>query len=156
MYEKYSQDTEIINVESLDVQNITANITIKINGSELKCFVSDFKDKGPFLVGEKCAVIFSLMTTELKKIEVIKEEIKNGNRYKTHCILSGEIVGFSPIVGSYYDVTKGTYYTEENADFKAGIVDCGIFVAVEILKDSDLKVGDYIKAEGRLDARKMK
>lgn len=156
MDKKYSEYAEVVDVTSLDIQGITATVTINVKKYKLKCFVSDFKEKGPFSLGERCLIKLSLMTTDLKKIEMIQTEIKNGNRYKTHCLLSGEIVGFSPIVGSYYDVTKGAYYTEENVDYKAGIVDCGIFIEVEIPKDSDLQVGDHIKAEGRLDIKKVK
>ena len=158
MNKKYSEWVEIIGMEDFDVQEITANVIIKVKERELFCFVSDFKERGPFSMGEKCAVALSLMTwpKSLNKIKEKNKGIKSGNRYKTHCALSGEIVAFNPIVGSYYNVKEDVYYTEENTDYKAGIVDCDIFVAVEIPKDSDLKVGDYIKAEGRLDIKKVK
>lgn len=160
MDKKYSEYAEVVDVASLDIQGITATVTINVKKYKVKCFVSDFKEKGPFSLGERCLIKLSLMTWpgSLNKIKEKKKEVKSEQRKGTpnHCLLSGEIVGFSPIVKSYYDATKGTYYTEENADYKAGIVDCGIFVMVEVPKDSDLKVGDYIKAEGRLDIRKVK
>jgi len=144
MGQNYSEKVEIIYVEPLDIQEITANIMVRVKKKEIKCFVSDFKENGPFLVGEKCAVFISLMTWPkyLTKTRDETKEIRTEERKGTpnHCFLSGEIIDFSPL----------------DANYKYGIVNCGILIAVEIPKKSDFKIGDYVKAEGRLDARKVK
>jgi len=159
MNKRLAEEIEIVDIKPLDIQEITANVTITVKGYELKCFVSDLKDKGPFFAGEKCFVILSLMTwpKSLTKIRERKREVKGEQRKGTpnHCILSGEIVEFYPIVSSYFDANKRSYYTTEDTDYKYGIVNCSIFVAVEIPKTSNLKVGDHIKAEGRLDLKKV-
>lgn len=159
MNKRFAEEIEIVNIKPLDIQEITANVTINVKGYELKCFVSDLKDRGPFYVGEKNLVILSLMTwpKSLIKIEERKREVKGEQREGTpnHCILSGEIVEFNQIVSSYLDSNKRSYYTIEDTDYKYGIVNCSIFVAVEIEKTSNLKIGDHIKAEGRLDIKKV-
>lgn len=153
--DKFSIEVEIIGVKDFDVQEITANVIINIKGNKLKCFVSDFEEKGPFFEGDMCDVVLSLMTTELAKTDEIKKEIEKGKKYETHCTLSGEIVDFTPLVSLYYDAID-VYYIRENADYKDGIVDCGIFVAIGMPKDSDLKIEDHIKAGGRLDIKKSR
>ncbi|NOR85341.1 hypothetical protein GQ473_04425 [archaeon] len=43
----------------------------------------------------------------------------------------------------------------DQLDYKYVIIDCGIFVRIEIVKNSDLKINDYVYAEGRLDIKKI-
>ena len=59
-----------------------------------------------------------------------------------HCSLSGEIIDIAPCI----DQNTGRI-----------IVDCGVIVEIDIpIKKYNLHVGDYIKAEGRLDVYKCK
>ncbi|NJD75614.1 MAG: hypothetical protein FIB08_00770 [Candidatus Methanoperedens sp.] len=155
MDQAYLEKVEIVDVEILDIQEITANVTIKVKGHELKCFVSNFNRQSPFFAGEKCDVVLSLMTTEHEKINSKEKNIVSTKQFEDHCILSGEIKNFIPRAITYYDEKTGSYYSEDT-DYKYGIVDCGIFIAVEVPKDSLMKTGDYIKAEGRLDIKKVK
>lgn len=150
----YLEKVEIVEVEILDIQEITANVTIKVKGRELKCFVSDFNCQSPFFVGENCDVVLSLMTTEHEKINSKEKKIVSTKQFEDHCILSGEIKNFLPRIITYCEEKTGSYYSEYT-DYKYGIVDCGIHVSVEIPKDSNLKIGNYIKAEGRLDVQKV-
>jgi len=142
--QNYLEKAEIVNVTPLDIQETTLSIIVRVKGKELKCFVSDSREKGYFSVEEKCEVFFSLMTWSKKLVkarneikEIRTEELKGT---PNHCFLSGKIIDFLPL----------------GVNYKYGIVDCGIFVAVEIPTDSELKIGDYITAEGRLDTRKVK
>jgi hypothetical protein len=153
MNKKYAENVDIINVEVLDIQRITAVITIKVREHELNCFVNEFHNE-KFFEGDKYAVVLSLMTTGLEKINSREKNIASTKHFEAHCKLSGEIKEFFPIIHKYY--REGIWYDEKQPSYKHGIVDCGTFVAVEILKKSDLKIGDYVKAEGRLDVRKVK
>jgi len=150
---KYREEVEIICIDDFDIQEITAYITINVNRNKLKCFISDFREEGPFFIGEKCGALLSLMTFELNKTKKIKKEI---NGMGIDCNLSGEIVEFVPDSKYCYDIKTDSYYTIENNSYKIAIVDCGIFVSVEVPKYSDLKVDDYIKAKGRMDIRKFR
>ncbi len=150
---KYHEEVEIICIEDFDIQEITADIIINVKGNKLKCFISDFRENGPFFIGEKCGALLSLMTTELNRTKKIKKEITGMG---IHCNLSGEIVKFVPNFESSYDIKTDSYYIIENNFYRDAIVDCGIFVSVEVQKDSDLKVYDYIKAKGRLDIEKFR
>lgn len=154
--DKYSLEVEIIDVKDFDIQKITANVIINIKGNKLKCFVSDFEEKGTFFVGEKYNVMLSLLPTVLTETSEIKKEIKNVERYEEYCYLSGKLVEFVPLIEFYCEVKKGSNYIKKDYHYKYVIVDCGIFVAVKIPKGSNLKIGDYIKAVGRLDIRKVK
>lgn len=149
---RYAENANVINVEVLDIQQITAVITVKIKEHKLNCFVSEIHNE-KFFAGETCAVGLSLMTTKLEKTSSEEQNIASTEHFEAHCILSGEIKEFFPIIRKYY--REGIWYDEEQPSYKHGIIDCGIFVAVEIPKKSDLKIGDYVKAEGRLDARKV-
>jgi len=154
MNKKYVESVDVIDVEVLDIQGITAVITIEIKGKKLNCFISEFHNK-EYFKGESCVVLLSLMTTKLEKISSEDKSITPTEHFEAHCTLSGEIKEFFPIVHKYYKHEENIWYEKEQPSYKHGIVDCGIFVAVEIRKDSDLKVGDYIVAEGRLDASKV-
>ena len=150
---KYHEEVEIICIEDFDIQEITADIIINVKGNKLKCFISDFREEGPFFIGEKCGALLSLMTTELNKTKKIEKKI---NGMGIHCNLSGEIVEFVPNLQTFYDIKTDSYHTIENSFYKNAIVDCGIFVSVEVPKDSDLKIDDYIEAKGRLDIEKFR
>ena len=71
-----------------------------------------------------------------KEIEYIKKTPVAVNAY----ILTGEIL----------DIFESKYEDSYNA-----IIDCDIYVKLRILKDQNFKIGDYIQAEGRLDAFKV-
>ena len=149
---KYAENVDVINVEVLDIQRITAVVTVKIKEYKLSCFVSELHNE-KFFEGKTCAVVLSLMTTGLEKISYGEKNIAYTEHFEAHCRLSGEIKEFFPVIHKYY--RDGIWYDEEETSYMHGIVDCGIFVAVEIPKKSDLKIGDYVKAEGRLDARRV-
>lgn len=71
-----------------------------------------------------------------KEIKYIKKTPVAVNAY----ILTGEIL----------DIFKSKYEDSCNAT-----IDCGIYIKLRILKDQNFKIGDYIQAEGRLDAFKV-
>ena len=149
---KYQANVVILHVDKNE-ETYEEEIVIGINTFKLNCFVSDYLTEGDFMEGEITEIQLSLMTTKLEKTGSGEKNIASTERYKTHCVLSGQIKEFFPIF--YTGYTETGQYNREYTDYKHGIVDCGIFVAVEIPKKSDLKIGDYVKAEGRLDARKV-
>lgn len=151
--EKYLVNVVILHVDKNE-ETYEEEIIIGINTFKLNCFVSDYLTEGDFVKGEMTEIQLSLMTTKLEKTSSGEKNIASTERYKTHCVLSGQIKEFFPVIHKYY--RNGTWYDEEETNYRHGIVDCEIFVAVEIPKKSDLKIGDYIKAEGRLDAHKVK
>jgi hypothetical protein len=150
---QYGINVKILSVDKNE-DTYEEEIVIRTNTFKLNCFVSDFLTRGDFVKGETAEVQLSLMTTELEKVNYEKKNIVSTEHFEAHCRLSGEIKEFFPIIYKYYK--DGIWYDEEAKGYKHGIVDCGIFVAVQIPKKSDLKIGDYVKAEGRLDARKVK
>lgn len=150
---KYAENADVINVEVLDIQRITAIITVKVKEYKLNCFVSEFNN-GKFFERETYAIVLSLMTTRLEQTSYKEQNIASTEHFEAHCRLSGEIKEFLPVIHKYY--RDGIWYDEKETNYKHGIVDCGIFVAVEIPNKLNLRIGDYVKAEGRLDARKVK
>ncbi len=54
------------------------------------------------------------------------------------------------LTGEILDIFESKYEDSYNA-----IIDCDIYVKLRILKDQNFKIGDYIQAEGRLDAFKV-
>jgi hypothetical protein len=85
------------------------------------------------------------MTTHREKLNYKAKNIRTKERGKATpiCFLEGEIVIFYEINGC-----RGGY--------DCAVVDCGeIFVGIEIAPEDNFKIGDYIKAEGRLDIVKI-
>ncbi len=156
MKNDFSHEVKIIEVGDLDIQETTGSVIMSVNDLNLKCFSTSFSVDGPFLVGQTYTVKISLMTTLMEKIISEQKDIKTTSQFLGHCILFGKIQHISPKILSFYDPKKDSWYQEEDKYNKNAVVDCGIFVAVEIPKDSDLKMRDYIKAEGRLDVKKIK
>ncbi|KKG08948.1 hypothetical protein [Methanosarcina sp. 2.H.A.1B.4] len=150
---QYGVNVKIFQVDKNE-ETYEEEIVIGINTFKLNCFISDYLTEGDFVKGEMTEIQLSLMTTELDIINCGEKNIVSTEHFEAHCRLSGEIKEFFPIIYKYYK--DGIWYDEEATGYKHGIVDCGIFVAVQIPKKSDLKIGDYVKAEGRLDARKVK
>ena len=132
---KYLENITIIKIVDADIQNITATIVVNIKNMTLSCFSSFDSD----LFTEKENVYFSLMTTDYKQIKTLKKDIKTSDKYDSDCILNGNIVDFVFC---------------EQSDYKYAIIDCGIFVRIEILNNSDLKLNDSVCAKGRLDIKK--
>ncbi|MDQ1254214.1 MAG: hypothetical protein QG646_3440 [Euryarchaeota archaeon] len=150
---KYVVNVKVLQVDKNE-ETYEEEIIIGVNTFKLKCLILNYLTEGDFVKGELAGIHLSLMTTKLEKTSYGDKNIASTGQFETHCILSGEIKEFFPIIRKYY--REGVWYDEEQPSYKHGIVDCGIFVAVEIPKKSDLKIGDYVKAEGRLDARKVK
>ena len=124
MSKKYSERVNIIDVNSLDIENITAEIVINVKGHSLNCFASDY-DSDIFPLGQSSSVFISLMTTECEILKFKETNIISTEEFEGHCILSGEIKNFIPRTIRYYDIT-GSYSYSENTEYKYGIVDCGV------------------------------
>jgi hypothetical protein len=145
---RYLERVEVLDARPLDIEEVTGEVKVRVRGVELACFTSSFKDER-FSVGEKRHARLSLSKKVLSKIYKKEKRIRTGGRLDL-CVLSGEIVDFAPIVHAYYDPGRGVYYTREDEEHKDGIVDCGVYIAVEIWEGAELEVGDYIRAGGRL------
>ena len=92
MNKRFAEEIEIVNIKPLDIQEITANVTINVKGYELKCFVSDLKDKGPFYVGEKNLVILSLMTWPKSLIKIEERKRLKENNVRERLITASFLV----------------------------------------------------------------
>lgn len=129
--ENFLEKGKVLSVKSLDVQNITKKIIIKIKNIDLNCFISGYS------VQEGKNYIFKLFLFDwsTEKTDVVEKKFffKDVKKSPNHCILNGVIV---------------EKFDEDGKNFV--LVDCGFFVAVQ-MKDK-LKIGDMVKAEGRLDA----
>jgi len=110
----------------------------------IECFIYD-DDVLKFKHGETIRVELHLLNwawknkrpnKKEKEIKYIKKTPVAVNTY----ILTGEIL----------DIFESKYEDSYNA-----IIDCDIYVKLRILKDQNFKIGDYIQAEGRLDAFKV-
>jgi hypothetical protein len=55
--------------------------------------------------------------------------------------------GTSVLEGKIVDIGKSKY-----EDSLTAVVDCGVYIKTRLLKNQNLKISDYIRAEGRLDA----
>lgn len=74
---------------------------------------------------------------KIKKIEQTRKS--EFSVYTT--VIFGEIIHMSEYPG------------EKFSNYKQVIVDCGVFVRTSVQNSQDFKKGDFIKVEGRLDAR---
>lgn len=127
-----SEGSIILSVERLPVEK-----------RPIECFIYD--DVLKFKHGETTRVELHLLNwawknkrpdKKEKEIEYIKKTPVAVNTY----ILTGEIL----------DIFESKYEDSYNT-----IIDCDIYVKLRILKDQNFKIGDYIQAEGRLDAFKV-
>lgn len=111
----------------------------------LDCFIGYWVEGNNYKLGETTCVELHLLNwawknkipdKKEKEIKYIKKTPVAVNAY----ILTGEIL----------DIFESKYEDSYNA-----IIDCDIYVKLRILKDQNFKIGDYIQAEGRLDAFKV-
>ena len=107
-----------------------------------ECFVHG-EEIAKFKKGETAFVLLVLVNWAWmnKKSENNETEIKYIKRTPTAVnsyVLRGKIL-------EIFDDSK--YDDSYNA-----VIDCGIFVKLRLLKDQNFKIGDYLCAEGRLDA----
>ncbi len=142
MVREYIENVKVLNITPLDILGATAVVTVKVRDFELECFVSDFKVRDHFILGEECAVKFLLLPWPdsfmvNKKLEYIKNLRRSGT--PVHCDLSGRIVDI------FFDKFKDRKYL---------VIFCGIFVTTLKYEKWDVSIGDFISIEGRLDITK--
>jgi len=94
------------------------------------------KSKSNIFHVKLCLVDFSIkrLDNKVRKIKYVKNTPLSTNRY----VIAGDIV----------DIKQHPRYE----DSLQVVVNCGLFVQTRIYKRERLKHGDFIKAEGRLDA----
>lgn len=109
-----------------------------------ECFVHGDSDIKYFKenVGKEVLVNFIHVTY---KSSIVKTKVKNVTYIKKTPVA----VNMYNITGEIVDITKNPEYE----DSYTAIVDCGFKVTARILKKNNPKVGDYVKLEGRLDAK---
>ncbi len=108
-------------------------------------------------------------------IDFFAKKYVNGDRIKVELFLLGDYTRPVKLRGKYNSLTwiekspsLNPAYTSERyiakgevlsisphtsmADSNTALLDCGIYVMVRLAKQLEIKVGDYIQMEGRLDA----
>ncbi len=139
---KYINKIRVLQVVETCEQGVEQDVFIEIAGKRLKCFWS-LGDK-EFTKGETAEAKLALMTTDRKKIETEKKEIKTKYQRGTpnRCNLKGQIVAI--------------YNNPNPLGYNYAVVDCDkVFIEVEFSSKDDFKIEDYIEAEGRLDISKI-
>jgi len=140
-------------LEPLDIQGSTGIVQIFGKNLTLFCFSSNFRQFSSLLPGSEVPVLLSLMTTNcsinnentpIKKIESFRK-LQTPN----HCILTGVLVEIDP---KNFSVSNGQKMELIKKDY--GIVDCGIYIEIELDALDKYHIGDIISAEGRLDIKK--
>jgi len=119
-----------------------ASLMIKRNNLreyELECFIYGDETK-KFKKGETILVRLVLTNWAWKNEKLEREEQSIRLIPKKGIVVKGKIV----------DTLESKY--EDSYD---AIIDCGIYVKARVLKSQNFRLGDYIQAEGRLDAFKV-
>jgi len=149
---RYWESAKVIEVNENEDAHET-DVIIDVKGHKLKCFHSGV---GEFTPNEECRVLLTLMSWKENKIESKTKRVVSVDCEGTpnHCFLYGEIKALYPNPLSEEDLkTPGLVYKDRHL----AVVDCEVFIVVEVYPEKqNLKVGDYIHAEGRLDAWKIK
>lgn len=140
----------------LDIEKYREGFIIGIDGKELTCFVNYSDNEYCLTIGNEYNVEFSLMPEMFSEIRETDKKIQRVKEKDYYCELCGVISGFAPFMVKYYDINMNSYTIIEWDRYKKAIVDCGIFVSVAVPKYSNLKIGDYVKAIGRLDIKNLK
>ena len=130
-------------------QIIDGYAKFKINNIIFWAFVSEDWRMGNWSLsnkGKTVSVSFSFVCTNLEKWHKKEKKITPQTKRKKPCdyILTGKIIGKSPFE---------SIHEENRKKFEMIDVDCG-FVVRMTAKKGGFGIGDFIGAEGRLDARK--
>lgn len=117
----------------------------------LKCFiatrVAELFYIGTFRVGENLVAEFKLAGnwTEFVKLEDKVKQIR--------WLANAEYL--VPTNSNYYEISGEIVELREHPsmpDSHFAVLDCGLYVSTRLVKNAGLKIGDYIRMEGRLDA----
>ncbi|MCX5844013.1 MAG: hypothetical protein NT022_09730 [Deltaproteobacteria bacterium] len=136
---------EVISVESPEMSKPLEGNVILI--------IKKINDEGKKEYTINCFVPFVGEISQFKKGEnrVIKLVLTNWARKNIH--IEGKektlnLDGSTTITGEVIKILDDSKY----ADSFNAIIDCGIYIKVRFFKSQNFKIGDYIKATGRLDA----
>jgi hypothetical protein len=144
MDNKYIEKIEIKDIIYYAIQKNEPVLTLKVKDFFISSFDPLTNDE--FIIGKTLKATFSLLTKKVNKINLKNKYINvdlNRPGYICYCSLCGELVD---IISNGNEKDQAPYYQN-------GIVDCGIYVRVEIPFNIEINVGDYLCAEGRLDVK---
>ena len=132
---KYLEEAEVKDCVYDEVEDLCTELIMEVKGLEIEAF--NVSNDESFKIGGKYIVTFNLLTSNiynipesLKTINVVSEI-----GYTCHCNVTGIIV----------------FIDEENG---YGVIDCGIYIKVELPVTQMFTIGKYVKADGRLDIKK--
>lgn len=133
---KYFEETVVKECMYDETEEICTEIIVEVKGIEVECF-NVLRDDD-FIPGRKYIATLNLKTFKVVKMPETVLDIKVIREWGSTCpcYLSG-IIEFIDCSNQY------------------GVVDCGMFVHVEFPSDNMFFIGDFIKAEGRLDIKKI-
>lgn len=120
---------------------IEGKVFLEISNRKLECFL-DIGELGKFKKNKAAFVELELLTLDTYPNEKKEKKIMlvpgwgfpKVNQYK----LFGEILKLRP-------------HERHETEYSA-VIDCGLYIPIQIRKQKKPKVGEYIIAEGRLDA----
>ncbi|RLG32240.1 hypothetical protein DRN97_07860 [Methanosarcinales archaeon] len=162
----YKYNTKILDVKpsTLDEGNedhiIDAYIEVKVNNLKVWCFVPDWRTYFPYwppyhsygigktlvknLIGKTIDLTFKFLNLKTELFDEKAKKIIPLPERKKPCdyILIGEVTNKEP-------------FHREPEKFEYLQVDCGFIVNNLSVEKDKYKIGDYIQAEGRLDAYKV-
>lgn len=151
MNDQYVERVAIKQTESLDIQGSTGIVRIMVKNKDLICFSSNFGQFASIKPATEIQAFLTLMTTECSiNTKTIPKKIESFKKAQTpnHCVLSGKI---TEIIPKSKNLIKEK--NMEISDVLYGIVDCGVYIRVDLFPSGNYQVGDNITAEGRLDIR---
>ena len=119
------------------------NKALKKN-QELSCFIPDHEDFGKFKEGTKAKAELKQITFDTFSNPKKEKKIIFTQKYPkaNQCKIFGQII----------EIKQHPSY----ATAYLGVIYCGFYVSVEVYKDKNPEKGDYIMADGRLDAHFIK
>lgn len=145
MFENYAESAvvkEVPLIKGEGGETLEEEAVFEMKGKEVRCFLPDFRLGEPvFHKDEECKLKLYLLWTLQERSDSKESSIKPLRKNSTEYSISGEIVGLKPD-------------PESKVGGSVLVVDCGVFVIMPT-PNKNWKKGDYVKAEGRLDARKV-
>jgi hypothetical protein len=166
---KYTYNAKILDVKpsTLDEGDknciVDAYIEVKVNELKIWCFVpywrtyfpySNRRPRHPYGVGETLVKNLIGKTIDLSfKFLNLKTELSDECIRKIIPVAPSMPVVNYTIIG---EVTNKGPFSREPGKFEYLQVDCGFIVNDLGVEKDKYKIGDYIKAEGRLDAHLLK
>jgi hypothetical protein len=156
--DKYIEEVEIIDViiqfAIEGMEQLEDEVLVSVKGLTLRCYDPDGVDeRGSRIFKKGCItkVRFYLLTdtwgikNSNNKFINPRESTKDKSSSPVDYTVSGQLVAL---------INIQELNDNEKRNYSVGIVDCGVFLEIQLPKNHQLRIGDNIMADGRIDIYK--